>query len=200
MKNAFSFFFKTIVESKFWIGYVSFVFLVGIVSGIIVSLVNPDLTREFFAGYGESVQKITSQRGLGSMLLIFERNASIMIVALLLSLFGIVPTLVIFVNGVVFGMIFGFREIYESFSALEIAVLIIPHGIIEITATLLGLGIATRAGVRWVFGKNRRETLFRDFAALSRMSFFVVGLLFIAAFLEAFVTPALSCLIFRICF
>ncbi len=187
-------------KAKVWLGLVSFVFLVGFASGVIISLVNPDLTRQFFSQYGASVEKIVSVSGFQSAWLIFERNVTIIIFAMALSFLGLVPIFVTFVNGLIFGMIFGFQEIYSNFSFLQILVLIIPHGLIEILASLLGLGIATRAGLRWLFVKQKLRTLQKDFVFLAKSSFLVIALLFIASLLEAFVTPALSCLLFRICF
>jgi uncharacterized membrane protein SpoIIM required for sporulation len=200
MRQALIFLFEVVSEARNWILYVSFVFLVGIVCGVIISLVNPDLTRSFFSQYGEVAQKIVSESGLTTALLIFQRNATIVIVALILCLLGVVPTLVIFLNGMVFGMIFGFREIYENFSPLELAILILPHGLIELAAVFLGLGLATRTGVRWLFVGNKRKVFLKDVVVLAQASFFVVFLLLLSALVEAFLTPAISCFAFRICF
>ena len=194
-------FIQTVRSSLGWIYFSGFVFLVGIVCGFIVSWVNPDLSREFFRSWGQEVQKLVSGSGLVTSLNIFERNGLIMIFSIMFGFLGLVPALVAFGNGMVFGMIFGFRDIYSNLSLLKIVFLILPHGVIEIFATIVGLGLSLKTGVHWIMvKKNKRKTFVEDAQTLAHSAVVVLGLLLIAALVEGMVTPALACLVVRVCF
>ncbi|MDP2671588.1 MAG: stage II sporulation protein M [bacterium] len=197
MKKAWDF----VSEARWWIGYIVFVFLLGVACGVIISLVNPDLSRAFFQSYGKSLQKIGFETDLKTAWFIFERNGGILIGTFVFGLFGLVPTIVAFVNGMIFGMYFGFLDIYAVLSPLKLIFLILPHGIFEITASLVGFGLSTRTGLHWLFAKKEKRKVFvQDLIASLRVGFFVIALLAVAALVEAFVTPAITCFLFRICF
>lgn len=194
-------FLKAVVQSRSWIAFIAFIFALGVVSGAIISLVNPDITRNVFQTYGESIQKIAASSGLETALLIFERNAFIVAVSMLFGFLGIVPILVAYINGMLFGMIFGFRDIYSTFSIFKILLLILPHGLLEIATTLVALGISTRVGLRWVLvKKDKKKAFVSDYKGMLKVSLLVIGFLAVSALIEAIVTPALSCFIFRLCF
>jgi stage II sporulation protein M len=109
------------------------------------------------------------------------------------TLFGLVPVIFLFVNGAALGFVLylsiGQRGFYQSLLA------ILPHGVLELPAVLLGTSIGLMLG-GYVVKKLSGAAETKIGRELVRaMKFFltaIVPLLAIAALVEAYVTAALT--------
>ena len=114
---------------------------------------------------------------------VFLNNWKVAAMCSLGGLFHVVPPLAALVNGLVLGLVTARLE------PLEAAILIAPHGAVELPAFVLSVA----AGMRLSFYlATRREGLTE---ALRRAALIAVGLaipLLAAAVIEAFVTPQLA--------
>lgn len=121
---------------------------------------------------------------------IFFKNAVVALVSVLLGIiFGIIPILIIFINGLTLGVVG-----YIALGQFNIAVFlagILPHGIIEIPALIF----SAASGIRLWRSIWRRlfydeKTLTKEFLSVLKFFMFVIlPMLAIAAMIEAFVTP-----------
>lgn len=99
-------------------------------------------------------------------------------------LLGVVPILVIIVNGYVLGFVVNKTVSYEGIAVLW---KLFPHGIFELPAVFIGVGLGFRLGL-FVFifhGKNKLKELWKWFLdSFNVFIFVVIPLLVIAALIE----------------
>ena len=113
---------------------------------------------------------------------IFFNNlfASIMIMVLGIG-FGIFALFQIIFNGYVLGFV---ARIVSEQEGISILWRLLPHGIFELPAIILSMGVGLKLGVN-LFHKNRWKLLGKDFRESIRFFFFIVlPLLLIAAIIE----------------
>jgi stage II sporulation protein M len=141
-----------------------------------------NLLRELFIGIAE-------WQSFGLMFFIFLNNSiKCFLVVLLGFMFGIVPFLFITINGFVLGLIT--FEIEKLIGLPFALAALLPHGIIEIPAVLLSSAIGVMIGyetVRKIKGKGSIKK--RILEGTRFYAFRILPLLFLAALIEAFVTP-----------
>jgi len=122
--------------------------------------------------------------------LIFFKNSIVAIISVLSGIiFGIIPILIIFTNGLILGIIS--YVILGQYNILILSAGILPHGIIEIPALIL----SAASGIRlWQSLYHRilydKGELGNEF--LSIIAFFtliIMPMLAIAALIETFITP-----------
>jgi len=104
--------------------------------------------------------------------------------------FGILTIFILSLNGILIGSIM--EIVHEDHSVAFVAAAILPHGIFEIPAIILsgslGILLAQSLIAEWYQGGDAAEET-RQFAGLFVK--FVVPLVIIAAFVEAFITPVI---------
>jgi len=125
-------------------------------------------------------------------LAIFLNNGLKTLVVMVAGFLGvIVPLIFLMVNGIVLGIVLHVAIQSKGLSAFMLAV--VPHGLFELPAVLLGTSIGFMLGVRTikrVFG-NGDKTMVRELARGLRFFLTViVPLLLFAAFVEAFITSS----------
>lgn len=109
-------------------------------------------------------------------------------------LFSIISALVIFINGFIIGFTY-----WIIHNPILFILYILPHGIFELTATILSLGVSlmiTRVVCRLIRGIfNKESTIKKEYddskiiiADILLSIFFIVILLVLAAFIEAYLT------------
>ena len=125
--------------------------------------------------------------------IIFIRNVSVVVISCLLSpLFLVVPVLTLLVNGWVIGIVS--VSVLQKQPLLFLLAGLLPHGIIELPALMIGEAIAFSIGLAVmtaVFRSEKRSTLAQDLKRSLRWLAVVSGMLLAAAAIEAFVTPLL---------
>jgi stage II sporulation protein M len=120
---------------------------------------------------------------------IFLNNyLSTLLTVLLGLLFCIGPVLFLIINGFTIGNLISFAS--SKVSIYKVGLAIIPHGIFEIPAVLIAASYGLWWGVK-NYRKFRYKDSFRDDFSLpiKRYTNIVIPLLFIGAFVEAYITP-----------
>lgn len=113
-------------------------------------------------------------------------------------LFSIISTLVIFINGFVIGFTYWIIS-----NPILFMLYILPHGIFELTATILSFGVSlmiTRIVCRLIRGIFNKESTIKKEYDNSKLLitdilfsiFFIIILLLLAAFIEAYLTVPLA--------
>jgi len=149
-----------------------------------------DLLKEIFGW-------ITVLDPFERMLAIFKNNAIDSFLALIFGIgFGIVPVFIVAINGFFLGMV---ALVFSKQTSLPfVLAAILPHGIIELPMVLLSAGIGLKLGHEvYMYFKGIRTNLKEEFKrGIWFFIRFIVPLLFIAAFIESYVTPVIA-LLFR---
>jgi len=122
-------------------------------------------------------------------LFILENNITKLFIILPLGIFaGLIPFFSVFSNGLILGI---FAEVVsQEMSWLFFVLGIMPHGIIEIPVLILSSAIGMRIGKVAVYRLfSKKESLQKELSkALKFFVLILIPLLFIAAFIETFIT------------
>ncbi|MBS3090975.1 stage II sporulation protein M [Candidatus Pacearchaeota archaeon] len=138
----------------------------------------------------EIVQNTKNLQGMDLISFIFQNNLNMAFVSLFLGIIlGIFPLISIMSNGVIIGYVIskvssiaGFSEIWRLF----------PHGIFELPAIFISLGLGIRLGA-FIFKKNRMQTLIeRAYKSLLVFFLIIIPLLIIAAVIEGLLITLLK--------
>jgi stage II sporulation protein M len=176
-----------------YIQIITGVFIVSLLLGVIVSIQNPDISLKFLTTFKDSFGWILNLSPLERMFEIFMNNARNSLLALVLGvLFGIVPLLVITVNGLIIGMV---SEIFAGQKGIPfLLAAILPHGIIELPMILISAAIGLRLGhVMYLYIKGKGTNLKHEFKNAILFYFTrIAPLLLVAAIIETFVTPLIA--------
>lgn len=190
-----------IYQNRKWIYIILGIFGVGVFCGILVSSTIPSLTKLTLQEYSKILPK--NLKGLNLSLQIFGHNFSTVFLTTISGIFlGIAPTLISFLNGLVLGMLVGFREIYRLVNPMQLVFLLFPHGIFEYAGTFLGLGFSLRLGLNWLlphFRGKRLQILLQNLRETLSILVLVFGLLAMAALIEGMLTARIACFFTVIC-
>ncbi len=208
--------FEYIYSLKKYILAAAGTFFFMLIIGIIVSELNPALSGYLLEMMREAFSRITSLDPFGRMIEIFKNNVRNSLLALVLgSGLGIIPFLVAAANGLVLGMLTDF--VSRQKGVLLVLAAIVPHGIIEVPMVLISVGIGFRLGdvtqlsITHIIADVKGEPKFsiRRYIhiIISRLKEYllpdliqgiwfyvrwVIPLLFVAAFIESYVTPLIA--------
>ena len=131
---------------------------------------------------------------LSFAIVIFINNIRTSMISILLGPTLIVPAAITIFNGVLIGQSIAIFTA-ENKSITDALLLIIPHGVIELTAfTLsnsLGLMLGTLAFKKYIF-KKKDISLLHEFSKIIAYVKLIIILLIIAAFIEAYITLTLA--------
>lgn len=171
-------------ESKRHIAAISLIFLSSIAIGFA-------FYQEF--GFIEDVLKqlVDKIDGLGSLetiLFIFQNNLRSAFLGLFLGLFlGVFPVMAALSNGIILGYVF--RKVFINSGVFEFW-RILPHGIFEIPAVMIALGLGMRLGM-FIFSKNAKKEFWKRVKnSLILFIFAIIPLLLIAAIIEGLLITA----------
>jgi len=177
---------------KYYILFSSFVFIFSTLSGYIFALIYPTEIQQVLEEVKKALFIEEEATSLQLFFFIFENNASKLFIMLLLGIFaGLIPFLSVLANGVILGIVAQIvtNDISWTFFFLGI----LPHGVIEIPVLIISAAIGMRIGKLAVWRIFRRHKNFRKewTKAIKFYILILVPLLFIAALIEAFITPVL---------
>jgi len=181
------------MKFRIWLLITVFIFAIGLVLGVVAP---PDIIRILFQDLTELEElggQLFSLPPILTALLIFLRNATILLFSFVLSpLLCLVPILGLLVNGAVISLVSALAVREASLGFVLSGLL--PHGVLEIPALLIGNAAALSFGVMAMvalFNKQKRG----QFPAVVRrdIKFLVIalGVLLVAAFIETYFTPLL---------
>jgi len=120
---------------------------------------------------------------------IFLNNYISTLLTLLLGLlFGLGPVIFLTINGYTIGNLISFAS--SKVGIYKISLAIIPHGIFEVPAVLIAASYGLWWGVKNYRKFRYKDTFLDDFSLpIKRYINIVIPLLFIGAFVEAYITP-----------
>ena len=181
---------------KRWIFIAVFLFVVGLALGLTVGLSLPGgipgLLAENLAAL-EQIGAILGPFQLSTAVFIFLKNASALLLSFIFSpLLCLLPILTLTVNGWLLGFISTIVVEEESLGFILAAIL--PHGILELPAVIIGEAAALSFGVMAmlaVFNRGKREQLLPSLKRNLRYLVIALALLLPAAVIETFITPLL---------
>ena len=165
-------------------------FVFGVLIGVMVQLAYPELIQHFIDQFSEYLRSIVDTDATKSsmMVMIFLNNLRVAIMAFLLGIiFGIVPTMVLIVNGVILGVLGTMMG--QNGNLLTFLVLIIPHGVIEIPAILFSCVAGYKLFLGWISNKRHLKKEFNESLLIIAG---VSVMLFLAAIIESFFTSTLA--------
>ena len=180
------------MDFKKWVVIALALFVVGLVIGIfppsiLTSLIADEMGR--LEGLAGSVVPFT----FSMFLIVFIRNAIALLAGFVFSpVLCLTPILSLVVNGLMISFV-GRAVAHENSFAFALAG-ILPHGIFEIAALVIGgaaslsFGIAT---MQAVFKESKRKQLLPNLKENAKYLLIALGLLLPAAAIETFVTPLL---------
>lgn len=172
---------KFLKEARNFIYVVILVFLVFSFIGFFVSP-PPGLEAQLLKFIEELIEKTSNMSQAGLILYIFENNLQSSFFGLFLGFFlGIFPLMASVANGYLLGFVSSTVVREEGFLVLW---RLFPHGIFELPAVFISLGLGLRLGT-FLFRRKKAE-FFRDcfMNSLRIFVFIVIPLLVIAAIIE----------------
>jgi stage II sporulation protein M len=173
------------------------VFAIFMALGYIVAVTQPSFTDQTISGFKEEVGPLKQTSALGLMLGIFENNVikCFLVVVLGLAL-GIAPLLFMMANGIVIGIVIG--ATLARAGLLYVMVGVLPHGVIEMPMVFLSAAIGLKLGFDVIRALVLKKVhLWKDIReGLLMFIFWIAPLLFVAAFMETFVTGTLLYILF----
>ncbi|ASJ00937.1 hypothetical protein A3K92_05295 [Thermococcus gorgonarius] len=164
-------------------------FTIAMVFGVITALTVPQRALGIFENIGRSIAgKIDIKSQFHTFLSIYLNNLGVATSAYALGVFfGIVPWLVVMFNGFILGLVVTLVISQGLMSPVQALLAIVPHGIFEIPAILL----SATAGIMLYRGVLKKEGLDVVYFSL-RLYALSAAILLLAAFIEAFITPAVA--------
>ncbi|MCK4938488.1 MAG: stage II sporulation protein M [Methanosarcinales archaeon] len=168
-------------------------FVVSVLAGYMTGYFNPEIAEQMMGQFEESYDWIADESPLVIMLFIFANNTINSFIAMLLGVvFGLWPILFILINGFFIGIVV--FDTTREISIFIILAALIPHGIIELPMIFISAAIGLRLGYLTFLKISKQMKISIKQELFQAVRFFIkliVPLLFIAAFIETFVTSAI---------
>jgi len=181
-------------------------FVIGCIAGYIVYLNDPGLGNlegsSIFSGLEQKISFFQSLNILGKILFIFLNNLLVALISIFLgAILGLFPIFIALMNGFVVGIVAG--KVLESNGIGYLLVGLVPHGIFEIPAILISIGLGLKFGylivntiISILLGKPTKDNEFKLFFRELKPAFkIILILLCIGAFVEILITPLLITII-----
>jgi len=164
------------------------IFLMSVMTGIIITEKTVE-GKDIAKNITKEMIEIKRPTPFLRMIEIFETNIYNSIMALL---FGVGSIYTVIINGVAIGSVINF--ISKMHGGLLFTILIIlPHGIIEISAIIISTGIGIRFGhmmYNYIIDKTNIKDIKRELIYGIRFYIkWIVPMILLAAFIEAYITP-----------
>ncbi|BAI60264.1 conserved hypothetical protein [Methanocella paludicola SANAE] len=173
------------------------VFTVFYILGYAAAVSIPEVRDTIMSSVSEEVSPLKELSPLSLMLGIFVNNAVKCLLVIVLGMaFGIVPAFFMMANGLILGIVIGVTM--SRTSLLYVLAGTLPHGVIELPMVFISAAIGLKLGVlalKALFGK-KEGLLDKVKEALLIYFIWIFPLLFLAAFLETFVTSTVLYLLF----
>ena len=174
---------KYIKESKRFIYFVSLIFLIFLILGFILPTPEP-IAQKILEFLEEMLEKTQGMNFLELFWFIFWNNLKVSFIGIVSGIvFGILPFLTSVANGYLLGFVSSLVVGQENFLSLW---RILPHGIFELPAVFISLGLGFKLGF-FIFQKKKMKYLKNNlYKSLIVFFLIVLPLLVLAAFIESF--------------
>jgi stage II sporulation protein M len=168
-------------------------FVASTIAGFFGAMLSPTL-REYILVAVESVVNPLSDLSRAELMWAIFSNNSIKTLKTMIfgAVLGVYPVIAIVINGLVIGVVMYLAAVSHGWGA--VAITLVPHGIIELPAFLFAGAVGMMIGVlfvRRIAGKEQ-HVLPKAFSLIISSIIILIPLLFLAAFIEAYITPALA--------
>lgn len=191
------YFLKYIWGLKYYLLAIVLIFAAFYAIGYIAVMTVPDMGNMVVSNFRQEVSPLKELSPVGLMLGIFANNALKCLLVMVLGLaFGIAPVLFIVANGLILGIVVGVTM--RSTSLLYVLVGVVPHGVIELPMVFISAAIGLKLGVdvlKALLGK-KESVVDKLVESLLIYIVWIFPLLFLAAFVETFVTGPILYLLF----
>lgn len=191
------YFLKYIWGLKYYLLAIVLIFAAFYAIGYIAVMTVPDMGNTVVSNFRQEVSPLKELSPVGLMLGIFANNALKCLLVMVLGLaFGIAPVLFIVANGLILGIVVGVTM--RSTSLLYVLVGVVPHGVIELPMVFISAAIGLKLGVdvlKALLGK-KESVVDKLVESLLVYIVWIFPLLFLAAFVETFVTGPILYLLF----
>ncbi|MBI2329140.1 MAG: stage II sporulation protein M [Chloroflexi bacterium] len=182
---------------KRWLLVAIFLFVVGFGGGLTSGLANPEGIvgpfSEDIAGLEELAGFLASLPQSSVFLLILVKNTSAVLISFALSpIFCLAPVAALIFNGGLLGFVSAM--VIEEKSLGYLLAGLLPHGIFELPALIIGEAVALSFGTAVLlalFKKERRSQLRPHLRHNLRYLLVALGLFLPAAIIETYITPLL---------
>ncbi len=176
---------------KRWVFVAVFLFGVGLVFGLSTPTSFASLVSEDIAALEELVGLLASLPPALLAVFIFTKNASALVISFVLSpILCLIPILALTINGWLLAVISVMVSQEKSVGFVLAGLL--PHGIFELPALILGEAAALSFGavvILALFKKERRSLLLPSLKQNSKYLMIALALLLPAAIIETYITP-----------
>lgn len=181
-----------VMKDKFlkpYIFTISALFFGSTLQGYILAAQNKEIAEFLISQIASDLNFLSDAPSIFVFLFIFLNNSIKTFLSLVLGFFfGLIPLIFITVNGLVIGLVIYVVSLDIGF--LKIILGILPHGIFEITATILTQAIGLWLGIKFYKTLTKKEPFKIHFIwALKKYFKIALPLLLGAALIEAFITP-----------
>ena len=176
---------------KRWLLIATFLFSIGLVLGLATPTTIAGLLAEDIADLEKLAEFVAVLPQSSVLVIIIIKNVSAILISLALSpIFCLVPVMALTFNGWLLGLVAASVIQEKSLGYLLAGVL--PHGIFELSALILGEAVAFSFGTAVLlalFRKERRSLLLPNLRQNLRYLIIALTLLLPAAIIETYVTP-----------
>ncbi len=182
---------------KLYILAILLIFAAFFALGYAAVIASPDVGNVVVSSFKQEVSPLKELSPLGMMAGIFANNAFKCLLVIVLGLgAGIAPVVFIMANGLILGIVIAVTM--KTASLLYVLVGVVPHGVIELPMVFLSAAIGLKLGVDVLKALLGKDINVIDKLVESLMIFiiYIFPLLFLAAFVETFVTGPILYLLF----
>lgn len=174
---------------RIYIGLSVMIFALTSVMGYVAAGSNSELASSMLEEL-EMLKWIMDQPPFMIMMIIFLKNFMACAMSVLLGLgLGLLPLLVVVTNGFMLGVVS--YNVIQKAGPLYLLAGILPHGIVELPVVLISIGLGFRLGylvALSVLGE-KADLVKETKIAVNLLVRRLMPLLFLAAFIETFITP-----------
>jgi len=179
---------------KRWLLIAACLFGSGLVLGLTTSAGTAGLLAEDVAALEEFAESLGELPQLAILAVIFIKNVSVLLISFALSpLFCLVPVMALTFNGWLIGLVA--TTVIQERSLGYLLAGLLPHGIFEIPALIIGEAFAISFGVAVIlalFKKERRNLPLLNLRQNFRYLIVALVLLLLAAIIETYVSSHVS--------
>lgn len=176
---------------KWWLLITIFLFGIGLGLGLATPAGTEALASEDITAFEELDELLANLPKSAIFVLIFIKNVSVVLISFVLSpILCLVPVMALTVNGWLIGLVSS-TIIQEKSPGFLLAGLL-PHGIFELPALIMGEAVALSFGTAVLlalFKKERRKLLLPNLRQNLRYLIIALALFLPAAIIETYVTP-----------
>lgn len=180
---------KFIKESRIYFLIIGLIFAASIIIGLIFPVFFIDFIKQFIE---QISAKTAGMNFLQLFAFILANNLQTAFIGMIFgALFGILPVVFSLFNGYVLGFVSGKVVLLSGASNLW---RLFPHGIFEIPAVILSLGLGLRLGMFFLAkkGKRKREFFHTFFNSIKVFFYIILPLLIIASLIESWLIVMLK--------